>query len=378
LRHLLGLSYLRAGLPEAEGHFLQMEHLTRRRAAQPLRSLAWRCLGMARRVLGEWQRAEAAYQKAIAAASEAADRQQALRGLGHSYRLAGRHDEALLALGQAARAIEAERLAGRSWVYVDIAAAHLLRHDQPAARAALAQATGHSREDRERQTIVEAELARRAGDSASALALLQPLLLPAPAPFSAAISQPQPESLWLREERRAFPALFALSALPVAGAAFNQAQQTRSETRSETRAENTVKVQACPTLQVWVNGRLLPLSSTARAGELLVLLLEQGKAAPGETLREYLFPSPSDLPKRRQQQKLWAWAKELRDLLGWHAAVTVSHGVYRLDPNANWDDYDGLRLRQSQQPVAGFLGGIYSNWVRELEQSFVVVGYDLN
>ena len=73
LRFNLGMSSFRDGAPEAEKHLLTLTELARQAPARPFASRAWSGLGAFRRLHGEWQRAEAAYRKAVRLAGEDQD-----------------------------------------------------------------------------------------------------------------------------------------------------------------------------------------------------------------------------------------------------------------------------------------------------------------
>lgn len=339
LRHNLGVSCTRAGLfREAETHYLEMGRLTRRKAARALHPVALLGLGLARRALGEWERALEAYEAAARIAVDASDQRQAWRGLGHTLRLSG---EPGLALAPLERAARFGSISGESWVYADLAAAHLMRADDEAARRAL-ERTGLVRgEDADRVRIVRAELRRRAGDANAAIRELDGLNF---------------DALWTREERTCFPHLFALGA----AMGLSEVQPLLHP------AGTSIEVRAIGLLKVKVNGREVPLKPTGRAGEVLVLLLEGDGQATVEGLLVRLYPrlTSDSQERRRKTQALSVFVRELREAMGWSGSVRSLGGAYQLDPKANWA-YDVAHARSGGQPVARFLEGVYQEWALE-------------
>ncbi|PYE49957.1 tetratricopeptide repeat protein [Deinococcus yavapaiensis] len=342
LRHALGLSYLRFGLPEAEEHFLALERLSKREGAAHMRARALCGLGTARRVRGEWDRALSSYRAALRVAREEDDVQQARRSLGHTLRLLGKPGLALEELLRAARAIRVEAERGKSWVYVDVAAAHLALGNDEAARDALAHVEDGSEEDAQRGSIVRAELARRAGDEEEARRELRKI---------------RTNMMWAREEVVQFPALFALM-----GGERPVPLTHLGGTRVEVRALGALEVQ--------VNGRVIPMRATGRAGELLVVLLEKGGRATTEELTDALYRD--DAPERRRAgQSLWALAKTLREALGWEGSVTFVGGAYHLDEAAQWW-YDVREAVARGERTPAFLSGVYSAWAVERAQELAL------
>lgn len=341
----LGLLCLRAGeFEDAERYFGQMERLSRRGDTKRLLSRALSSLATTRRALGEWKRAEQLYEQALRAAVQSGDEDDeryALRGIGHTRRLAGLPLGALEPLEQAARVVRADREEGRSFVKVDIAAAQVsLPHlDMQAVQTSLAQASKVSQEGRGRLTLVQAELARRTGDEAGARAHLGTLL-------------PERQSLWLREEAHAFPGLFAL--LPP--------DQRPAPLPRPTRT--VVCLHAIGIPRVMVNGRevtMPPLSVVA-----LAALLEQEGQASTDTLAEVLRDSePRSL--RQAGQRVSKAVSTLRRALGWADSVQTRCRSYVLDPAADWH-YDVAAARAAGRPVAAFLSGFDLPWVTDHEQ----------
>jgi tetratricopeptide (TPR) repeat protein len=167
LKYNLGILCLQQVSAEAEIHFLEMQRLTRSADAAGFRARAWCGLGAARRVLGEWSRAESAYRSGLACAAEPDDQFEAQRGLGYTLRLAGRTAEALEALYEAAL-LGGEREPSEQ---VDIAATLALRGDEVAALAVLQQVQHRLTRPQhvERAQIIRAELYRREGRNLSRL-----------------------------------------------------------------------------------------------------------------------------------------------------------------------------------------------------------------
>lgn len=353
LRMNLGVSALRDDLPEAEVHFLEMECLTRSRDASRLRPRALCGLGTARRAMGEWQRALTSYRRATETATEPDDVQQAWRGLGHTLRLAGSPGLALEPLQRAIRAVPAEAETGVSWVYVDLAAAHAKLDDPDGARLALGRTGTLLGEDADRAAIVRAELAFGRGDANEALRELRTVRL---------------ESLWAREERNGFEKLFQLATVMGLG-----------EPRPLPRPPRTVvEVRALGVLSVRVNGRVVPLKPTSRAGEVLVLLLERGGEETTERLLDALYPAMDTKGRTSKRQSLWVFVRQVRDALGWGASVAALGGAYRLDPNAEWR-YDAGAARTGRQAALRFLEGVYSAWVGEVAEELAGIELrDLN
>lgn len=337
VKYNLGIAGLHQLKPEAEQHFLEMQQLVQRSDAKGLQGRAWTGLAAFRRGQGEWARAEAAYRCALRLSTEADDLVQAWRGLGHTQRLAGRFDAALEAFFSARQISAALSQA----VLVDLAALHVQCGDLSAARASLKAVSGElTLQNRERRWIVEAELERRAGSADAALKRLRGV---------------QMHTLWVREERGCFPALFAL--LESMGVA-TPASLPRN-------VQTTIEVKALGTLLVTVNARRVPIKATSKIGQLLVRLLETGGQDSLEGLIEALYPQvAADRPSQRKAaQALSALVKELRVALGWADSVQSSGGAYVLDPNARW-----LYDAQAAAPDGRFLEGHYNDWVQEKRQ----------
>lgn len=342
VHHNLGLSWLREGSPEAEGHFLIMERLTRTAGAVEYRAQALIGLGSVRRMLGEWARAEASYRAAIDVATDPLHLKKAWRGLGQTLRVSGRPSESIGPYLHAARVLPGDAASGTSWVYVELAAAYAMLGDETAARDALTRTGRLGPGDLELVAILRAEFARRAGDRETALAELAAVRL---------------DRLTAREEAACFPSLFALMAEAGRG----------SPAPLPRPARLSVDVRAAGVLGVRVNGRAVPLRPASRPAELLVLLLEAGGGAPAEVLLDALYPEHPPEARRRKGQALWAVARDLRAVLGWEEAVRTPGGAYLLDPDAEWR-YDVAELAARGAPVPRFMEGVYRPWARERAQ----------
>ena len=334
LRHALGNSCLRFALPEAEDHFLAMEQAVRDDLAALFRPWAACGLAAARLAQGEWARALSGYRRAIRLAQEPIDQRLAWRGLGYTQRLMGKPELALEAL-QKATSITPENVAsGQSWVYVDIAACYAQLGRPKEAWAALERTGPMGWDDQERGSIVRAALAYQAGDLTEATRHLASVHI---------------DALWVREEAHCFPELFDTCA-PQRPVPLSYSGRLR------------VEVHALGPLLVKVNGRPVPLRPTGRAGELLVLLLEQGNRAATEVLGDLLYPDGAQ--KRSKSQAVWGLVRELRETLGWEESVVAQDGVYQLDPAVQWW-YDVREALARGEATPQFLSGNYQAWVVE-------------
>jgi tetratricopeptide (TPR) repeat protein len=339
----LGRSYVRELHPEAESHMLEAQRLARTPRAVAFASRAALGVGLVRRVLGEWSRAEASYREAVKLAVEPFDRQQALRGLGHTLRLANQPSRALEPLLEATRCWPSERMAQSSWVFADVAAAQVQLGDVAGALEAL-EHTGEVRgEDLERTLIVRAELARRERDANTALELLRDVRF---------------GTLWAREESTCFAELFKLGDALGLGVPESLPRPNGLH----------VQVNALGVLRVRVNGRDVPIKPVSRAGELLVLLLERGGSDTVEHLLEALYPNVARFALRGKKQALSGLVRDLRAALGWEGSVQALGGAYRLDPDAHWD-YDVREARVRGEKPGGFLEGVYTDWARQTERA---------
>lgn len=331
----MGLVCLRsARFAEAEDYFLQVARLR-----SDFRSRALSGLAAARRALGEWARAESLYLQAAAAGADEDDLRQARRGVGHTQRLAGRVMQALDTLHEAAHTTASDVASGQSWVNVDLAAAlvSLDGLDTVSVQAALAHTGPLDREDAERAVIVRAELARRTGDAAQAVAFLSPL---------------ERTTLWLREEAHAFPQLFALLPSPARPEPLPRPRQTH------------VRLRALGVPAVQVNGR------PVRLGPLDVVILAALLLSGGTlTTDELTDVIRDDVPRdaRQAAKRVSVVVRRLRQSLGWPGSVATAHGAYHLDPDARWTSDVQTALLERQE-ITAFLTGIHLPWVTEQEQ----------
>lgn len=331
LRHSLGITILTQDPVEAENHLLITEQLSRKRAARGFRARALCGLGAVRRVMGEWERAISSYKAALAAATEADDQREALWGIGHSYRLSGRPIEAIPFL------LRAHEVDAQPSLWLDIAAAHLMLGNRARAKEALAKAKGSNPKEIALAGLLKAELARLSGQAAWAARV------PTDIDYTAA---------WIQQEQACFPQLFAglPKSLRIAKPASSQPMR--------------IEVEAAGILRVRVNGREVPLDSTSRAAEVLILLMEGKGEATIDQLIDALYRHSKDDSKSREKarQAVWAHLQKLRQVLGWQQSVTANNGVYRLDGQAHWE-YD-MHKRGAKRKKQ-FLEGVYSLWVME-------------
>lgn len=334
----MGLICLRLGrFEEAEAYFMQVAGL------RPLfRSRALSGQAAARRALGEWARAESLYRQAAGAAQVGMDEddlRQALRGLGHTQRLAGRHMQALTTLREAAHVTQGDLDSGTSWVNVDLAAtlASLDHLDAALVEAHLARTGPLDREDGERAAIVRAEIARRSGHPHRALALLAPV---------------GRTSLWMREEAHAFPLLFALLPPDQHPEPLPRPHQTQVHLR----------VLGVPTLHV--NGRRVQLKNLEMV-VLTALVMAGEDLSTDELIHVVRDARPRDT--RQAAQRVSRIVRQLRVALGWEGSVIAGSGTYRLDPAASWTS-DVQEALDQHAPVSAFLSGVSLPWATEQEQ----------
>jgi tetratricopeptide (TPR) repeat protein len=334
----IGITTLRDDDPDGEQHLWIAEELTRSQRAAGFRPNVLIGLCVARRVRGEWARAEASARAAIRIAKEPTTFQQAYFDLARTLRLAG--GRLYEALEQYQNAHEVMPNAGEA--HVSLATCYLALGDANRAREWLRQAgpvTGFSVWLR---AIVLAELARQSGDDSEMLKHLEGLPL---------------TMLYVREEVDAWPDLFA---------------RVRSLGQAvplplERIAQTVVRVEALGVLRVLINRQLIALPPTSRLAELLVFLLENHGQASLERLRDVFWPNAiNDLEHRRARKALWNMVERLRDALAWPDSVLAVGGAYRLDPGVIWE-YDVTELRQGSVSTNRlFMDGVYSDWVLEV------------
>ncbi|MCS7057333.1 MAG: tetratricopeptide repeat protein [Meiothermus sp.] len=334
LHHNLGITVLHSHPEEAEYHLLQAAELSKRKEAGDFRARALCGLAAVRRTLGEWERALKSYHAAVQAAKETDDLRVAYQGIGLTLRLMGKPAEALAYFWKAHAAEPLDE------VYVDIAIANLMLNNPNAAETALNQARQIGPRAAMKALLARAELARRKKKTEALAALL------------GQIEWSQP---WLLEEQACLPALFA------------EARQRGYLEGPRNRARPLeVEVRAGGVLQVKVNGREIPLSPTSRAGEVLVLLLENGGEATLDQLMDQLYPE--EIHRHKARRAIWPHIERLREALGWERSVEARGGTYRLDPRARWRyDMRDPRVRRKGK----FMEGVFSNWVQQRREEIM-------
>jgi tetratricopeptide (TPR) repeat protein len=334
----LGLSSVRElKLEEAEHHFTTLKTLARHKTALMFEARAWSGFGLAWRAVGEFSRAEHAYNNATRTAIEAEDKRQAWVGLGHTYRLMGFPSRALSAIRRALQ-IDEHRI---QRVNVDLAAAQFANGDASAALESLEKTGKLWGEDLERKHLLLAEIARVQGDANQALEYLQKVRL---------------HSLWAREELQAFPGL---------GTLLNAMEYDIPEPLPR-QERMQVQVYARGSLRVLVNGRKIQLAPASWAAHVLLsLLLEQDKQCSILKLIDHFFgEQPRDLI--RAKGKLISKAvRQLKDALGWEGSVTESGGVYMLETEQTDWHYDVTQAILNGETITNFLEGVHTNWAIE-------------
>ncbi|WP_293911188.1 tetratricopeptide repeat protein [Deinococcus sp.] len=334
----MGLICLRAGqLAEAEEYFGQAVKIN-----SSARSRALSGQAAARRALGEWARASALYEQAsrVAAVSgDDDDLRQALRGLGHTQRLAGQHMTALATLRRAAQVTQADRTSGVSWVNVDLAAAlvSLPSLDAAQVRHHLERSGPLDREEAERASIVRAELWRREGQADQARCVIELL---------------GPHVLWVREEAHAFALLFGLLDAERRPVPLPRAGQT----------EVALRVLGLP--EVRVNGRRIDLPPLELV--MLTALVEAGGELSTDELTEVLRDDRPRTP-RLATQRVSRVAGQLAAALGWPGSLRALRGHYLLDPATHWTT-DSLGVQRGGRPPEAYLSGVHLPWAISREQ----------
>ncbi len=336
IRNNLATIALNENEPEAERHLLAALEQTHHPKAESLKAGVWNGLGRFRSQLGEWSRAEFAFLEALRLKADPHHRRLAYHGLSRTQYLSGRLIEALETLETALHEPDLEH----QMLYIAQAKVYL-KQGQPARAKASLEKAGKPQHELEEWPwrIASAELARQEGQSDEALKLLEGL------PIS---------TLHSREEVRQWPQLFDL--LRGAGREVPQPLEYTGQTVVEVRARGA--------LHVSVNGRSVPLAPAGRAGELLVLLLENNKQASSEKLVEMLWPGSAASEKR---QALWQLTNEVRHALGWADSLRSLRKAYELDKTAKWH-YDVAEARASKKVEGAFLEGVYSDWATEIDQ----------
>jgi tetratricopeptide (TPR) repeat protein len=346
LHYNLGLSCARDRSAEAEQHFLHLERLTNRAEVQDFKSRAWVGLGLARRALGEYDRAVFAYEQAILFGVSKDDQRQAHRGLGHTWRLKKQFSSAL-------KEFEKARLCSpeATWLYADSAATHLQRGDLRRAKAALSKTVDLHGERLERATIIKAEIARLEGNANAAILGLKQIKM---------------QSLWAREEAMCFPELFALGSIM-------KLEVPKPIVTPKTR----VDVHVLGAMQVLVNGRRVPMKPTGRVAEVLALLLYHNKHMALDQMLEALYKS-THASRNKDRKTLWVIIKQLRKVLGWQESVLSLGSAYALCEQTEWVVHPNNLNRV--KTIERYLDGIHSDWALEINQELQVteVARELN
>lgn len=339
----MGLICLHAAqLEDAERYFSEMVRVQRGSGVFVSRALSGQAA--VRRVQGQWAAALHLYTQAEQAAAQTGDEddlRQARRGRGHTWRLSGHALSALEDLTCAAQSVAQDRERGESWVYADVAAAlvSLPTLDRDKVQAALACTGPLGREDRDRVTVVRAELARLEGNVDGALNLLGNL---------------DRSLLWVREEAHAFADLFAL--LPPG----ERPQPLREGSRLQ------IHVRALGRPEVRVGHRRTELPTQALL--TLVALLEAGGECSSDRLTEVL-DDRQPRSGRQAKQRVSKAVAALRTALGWPDSVLAGRGDYRLSADVDWH-YDVAQAQSAGESLADaeFLSGVHTPWATEREQ----------
>lgn len=338
IHNSIGYSLLKDQPVQAERHLLEAVRISKKDGAKAFRSKAQAGLGAVRRGLGEWERALYCYQQAYKAVGDGKDRQLALWGWGHTLRLMGRVEEGLARLNQALQLNPRE-----VWIEADLAAAYLMLGESQRLEESLPrlwayqQAQQLGERGRIVRQILEAEVARRAGDVEQAQQQLAGL---------------ERHNLWVQEELGCFPMLARLvDALPEAAS-----------------RRYRVEVKPFGRLEVRVNGRPVLLPAVSKAGELLVFLLANGREASLEVLLDRL----ADPNNKNPRKALWEVIEKLRQALGWKDSLRSCGGVYALDPQTEWLCSLEPPLSHDGQ-LQEFMPGYYNEWIAEWRQQWLVV-----
>ncbi len=326
-------------LPDSEAYFLELERVSRNPKALDRRASALNGIAMQRRIRGEFPRAQAAYQEALRCAITNIDLLAAYIGLARVYEFAGKAAKSLAILEEALLKPELPK----DQLGVCKASALLALGDVQGTWEML-EIVGDVKLDNVRWVVAfcKAELARRFGREADAIAYLQDLPI---------------HNLHAREEAGRYPELVRLLAkyhLP-------------TPQPLEYFSGITVRVEATNLLRVYVNQRLLDIAPTGKIATMLVYLLEHGKSSSTSALRDIMYPNhdPNDARKR-----LWDTAKALQKILGWKESVQNPRGAYLLDPNIIWK-YDISEARARKKFEGEFLQGIDEPWVDDIRHELV-------
>jgi tetratricopeptide (TPR) repeat protein len=336
-RSNLGVSALRDLDSEAERHFLEAQRLCKNSKNIDVRASVLNGLAASRRMLGEWFRAETAYQEAIRIAQDSYARNSAYFGFARTLRLSGRAAEALETLEFALQ----DQTLNHDQIQISRTMTFLALGQNTAARDALSKVgTLVSVSDQWLFKIAQAELLRRDGNLEAAVERLEGLPV---------------ETLHAREEARCFPELMQL--LYAANKPFPKPL--------EYTQGMTVRVVAQGLLSIQINDRPVNIAPTSRAGELLVYLLEHGGSASLDMIIDAMFAHLGIDDRAKARGAIWNLVKTLRGALGWQNSVMALRGAYQLDPNATWQ-YDMQEARAKRTFQGEFLKGVYSDWALEV------------
>ncbi|NJK45071.1 MAG: hypothetical protein HC933_12995 [Pleurocapsa sp. SU_196_0] len=176
--------------------------------------------------------------------------------------------------------------------------------------------------ERDRVTVARAELRRRSGDFAGAMALLSTL---------------DEGRLWVLEEQVCFPDLFKLVGVP---------RRSLHPMRVRVNLDGGVRV--------FMNEHLEVKKCTPRAASLLAFMVCHGNAARDEALMDGLGEDGGVSKKQ-----LYNAADDLRDFLGWREAVQRQSNGFGLDSAVQW-----LVELPSTERTERFCDGSSDDWVR--------------
>lgn len=307
-------------LDAAERAYQEAMRWASKPAGLPVLARAWSGLGHVYRAAHELSRALQAYELSQVKATEADDVYQAWRGKAHTLRLMGRHDEALWTVQEA---LERLGLPERHALYADLAAIQMTVGDEAGARLSLSRVVEGQEEERQRALIVQAELARRAGQPDRARTLRADLT---------------PGALWTLEEMRLLPELSALLGW-----------------QAPPPAPPRLQVEAAGPLRAFLNGRPLELRPLAPSASLLALLVWRGGSLAVHSALDLVTFTGHDL--RRRRQNLSRTVVKLREVLGWPGALQSENGTLRLDPQLRLEPL-GLPERPED-----FCAGLEDPWI---------------
>lgn len=287
-------------------------------AASRYRSTAWRGLGNVYLRKGHWARAEYAFEQAQQTAEDQRQHVAVARARARLARFQGDWDASCRMLNEALLELNLPTDTPHP-IYADLAEGWVLQGDEAAARRDLELVQVGHPFDRFRVSLVQAELARRRGQSFS---------LP-----------PERRDVWWREQTALFPEV--LRDLP----AFSPAPWAVT-----VRADGPLRLQDAA----------LPVTIRANHAALRVLayLIHCGNSASTERILEDVEISGASV--RRQEQTLSRLVGQLREWLGWPGAIVSGGHTLRLAEGVEW--------RLIFPPVSRmetFCEGCFDRWVVE-------------